>query len=67
MSTSTSITQTQEITTSTCSVSRSDILELLLKEFRKTSSVLRLLIAKTTFGLGVDCPDIDWVFNYGSP
>jgi len=25
------------------------------------------IIATTAFGLGVDCPDIDWVINYGSP
>ena len=41
------------------SVTKSDMQEMLLKEFSKTSSVLRLLIATTAFGLGVDCPDID--------
>ena len=49
------------------SVSKSDMREMVLKKICKTNTVLRLLIATTAFGLGVDCPDIDWVINYGSP
>ena len=38
-----------------------------LKEFCKVASTLRLLIATTAFGLGVDCKDIKRVINYGTP
>ena len=38
-----------------------------LKEFCKKDTKLRLLIASTAFGLGVDCTDIKRVINYGTP
>ena len=41
--------------------------EEVLKEFCKTDTKLRVLIATTAFGLGVDCIDIEHVINYGTP
>ena len=41
--------------------------EEVLKEFCKVASTLRLLIATTAFGLGVDCKHIKRVINYGTP
>jgi len=38
-----------------------------LLEISKPNTVLRLLVATTAFGLGVDCPGIERVINYGSP
>ena len=49
------------------SVSTTHMRELLLQEFSTASTNLRLLIATTAFGLGVDCPDIQRVINWGSP
>jgi len=49
------------------SVSTNKMREVLLKEICKPNTVLRLLIATTAFGLGVDCPDIERVINYGLP
>jgi len=43
------------------------IREALLKEFCKYNIRLRLLIATTAFGMGVDCPDIEIVTNWGCP
>lgn len=45
-------------------VSTVEMRELILKEFSKS---LRLLIATTAFGLGVDCPDVVRIINFGSP
>ena len=41
--------------------------EEVLKEFCKADTKLRLLIATTEFGLGVDCVDIKRVINYSTP
>ena len=49
------------------SVSTTHMRELLLQEFCRPGTKLRLLIATTAFGLGVDCPDIERVINWGSP
>ena len=48
-------------------VSMFELRELMLKEFSKPDTKLQLLIATTAFGLGVDCPDIERILNYGSP
>jgi len=48
-------------------VSTIEMRELILKEFIKCDTKLRLLIATTAFGLGVDCPDIARIINLGSP
>ena len=48
-------------------VSTFEMRELILKEFSKSDTKLRLLIATTAFGLGVDCPDIARIINFGSP
>ena len=48
-------------------VSSQEMREALLKEFCKSGSRLRLLIATTAFGMGVDCPDIARVINWGCP
>ena len=49
------------------SVSTVHMRELLLQEFSTAGTKLRLLIATTVFGLGVDCSDIERVINWGSP
>lgn len=41
--------------------------KLILAEFSKRGSTLRLIIASSAFGLGVDCPDIARVINWGPP
>ena len=38
-----------------------------LAEFCKEGTNLRLVIATSAFGLGVDCPDIGRVINWGAP
>ena len=38
-----------------------------LAEFCKVNSNLRLVIATSVFGLGVDYSDIGWVINWESP
>ena len=49
------------------SVSTTSMREMLLEEYCKTDTNLRLLIATNAFGLGVDCSDIERVINWGSP
>ena len=39
----------------------------MLKEFCKSNSTLRLLVATTAFGMGVDYPDIEQIINWGCP
>ena len=41
--------------------------EMVLAEFYKQDTKLRLVIATSAFGLGVDCPDIGRVINWGAP
>ena len=41
--------------------------EMILAEFCKAETVLRLVIATSAFGLGVDCPNIARVINWGAP
>ena len=47
--------------------SDTDVREEVLAEFCKRHTNLRLIIASTAFGLGVDCQDIVRVINYGTP
>ena len=47
--------------------SDTDVREEILVEFCKSNSNLRLLIASTAFGLGIDCMDIHRIINYGTP
>lgn len=47
--------------------STADMREEILQEFCKPDTYLRLVIATTAFGLGVDCPDISRVINWGAP
>lgn len=49
------------------SASRAELREEILKEFCKENTNLRLVIATTAFGLGVDCQDISRVINWGAP
>ena len=49
------------------SASRAELREEILKEFCKENTNLRLIIATTAFGLGVDCQDISRVINWGAP
>ncbi len=41
--------------------------EEVLKLFSEPDGKLRLVIATTAFGLGIDCPDIRRVLHWGSP
>jgi len=47
--------------------SDNDMQEEIITEFCKSDTKLRLIIASTAFGLGIDCKDIGWVINYGTP
>ena len=49
------------------SASRAVIRAEVLKEFCREETNLRLIIATTAFGLGVDCRDITRVINWGVP
>ena len=49
------------------SASRAELREEILQEFCKLNTNLRLVIATTAFGLGVDCQDICRVINWGAP
>lgn len=48
-------------------VSTTEMREAVIKEFCKCDSTLRLLVATTAFGMGVDCPDIERIINWGCP
>ena len=39
---------------------------MVLDTFKNFDTNLRLLICTTAFGLGVDCPDIERVINWGT-
>ena len=41
--------------------------EEIITEFCKSDTKLRIIIASTAFGLGIDCKDIACVINYGTP
>ena len=41
--------------------------EQILQFFKVPNSTLRVLIATTAFGMGVDCPNIRRVYHWGSP
>ena len=41
--------------------------EQILQFFNVPNSTLRVLIATTAFGMGVDCPNIRRVYHWGSP
>ena len=41
--------------------------EEIITEFCKSHTKLRLIVASTAFGLGIDCKDIARVINYGTP
>ena len=47
--------------------SDTDLREEIIVEFCKPDTKLRLIIASTAFGLGIDCKDILRVINYGTP
>ena len=40
--------------------------DMVLDTFKNFDTNLRLLICATAFGLGVDCPDIERVINWGT-
>ena len=44
-----------------------DLKEKVINSFCSINSKLRLLIATTAFGLGIDCPDIRRVYHWGPP
>ena len=39
----------------------------IIRSFTCTNGSLRLIIATTTFGMGIDCPDIHQIFHWGIP
>ena len=41
--------------------------ELVLKSFTTVGCKLRIIIATTAFGMGIDCPDIHQVIHWGPP
>lgn len=41
--------------------------ELILSQFKKPSSSIRLVIATSSFEMGLDFPDVSIVVNYGAP
>jgi len=47
--------------------SDNDMQEEIITEFCKSATKLRIIIACTAFGLGIDCKDIACVINYGTP
>ena len=47
--------------------SDTDVREEIVVEFCKPDTKLRLIIASTAFGLGIDCGDILRVINFGTP
>lgn len=48
-------------------VSKNDLRETILQEFCKSNSVLRVVVASSAFGMGVNIPDIACVINWGLP
>ena len=47
--------------------STKDMREIILQEFCKAESVLRVVVASNAFGMGIDIPDIARVINWGVP
>ena len=43
------------------------IKKLITESFPKKDSIIRLVIATVAFGMGIDCPDIAYVINWGAP
>ncbi len=41
--------------------------EDVLNSFTSVDNTLRLVIATTAFGLGIDCPDIRTIIHWGMP
>ena len=48
-------------------VSTTEMKDMVLDTFKNFDTNLRLLICTTAFGLGVECPDIERVINWGTP
>lgn len=44
-----------------------DMREEIVQEFSKPDTYMRVVVATTAFGLGIDCPDICHVINWGAP
>jgi len=41
--------------------------EILLNEYRKLDSTVRIMVATVAFGLGIDIPDIEHIIHWGPP
>ena len=46
---------------------RPEFKESVLNSFTSLSGALRIVIATTAFGMGIDCPDIDRIIHWGAP
>jgi len=53
--------------TSFTGVTTSEMREAILHEFSKPDSNLRVVIASSAFGMGVNIPDISRIINWGLP
>jgi len=47
--------------------STNEMREAIINEYCQENSKLQVIIATSAFGLGIDCPDIMRVINWGSP
>ncbi len=41
--------------------------EEIIDRFCEVNSILRIVIATISFGMGIDCPDIDRIIHWGLP
>ena len=47
--------------------SKSEMREVIIQEFCKSETHLRMIVATSAFGLGVDCADVSRVIHWGPP
>ena len=41
--------------------------EMILEDFLKPGGILRIVVATTAFGMGIDCPDIERIIHWNPP